>query len=54
MQPGNADIGDEIGGTAEIAGGQLCLPRDLEVGGTGRDHQNPPAARSRRHRRPGK
>jgi hypothetical protein len=53
MQPGNADIGDEIGRTAEIDSGQLGLPRDPEVGGTGRDHQNPPAARSRRFRRPG-
>ena len=53
MQPGNADIGDEIGGTAEIDSGKLRLPRDPEVGGTGRDHQNPPAARSRRLRRPG-
>ena len=53
MQPGNADIGDQIGGTAEVDSGQLCLPRDPEVGGTGRDHQDPPAARSRGLGRPG-
>jgi hypothetical protein len=53
VQPGNADIGDKIGGTAEINGGQLRLPRNPEVGGAGRDDQNPPAARRRRLGRPG-
>jgi hypothetical protein len=53
MQPGDADIGDHIGGTPQVDGGQQRLPRDPEVGGAGRDDQNPPAARGRRLRRPG-
>jgi len=53
MQPGDADIGDQIGGPAEVNRGQLRLPCDSEVGGTGRDHQDPSAVRRRRLGRPG-
>ena len=48
MQPGDADVDDEVGRAAEVLGGQLRFAGDTEVGRPGGNHQDSAAARGRR------
>jgi len=40
VQPGDADVHDELGAAAQVAGGAQGLPGDRKVGGAGGDDQD--------------
>ena len=53
VQPGHPDVHDQVGGAAEVPGGEQGLAGDRVVGGAGGDHDDPAADGVRRVGRPG-
>ena len=52
VQPGHADVDDELGGPPEVAGGEHRLARDRQVGRARADDHDPSSGRVRRAGRP--